>query len=268
MSYTSLALVNNNSSALLDSQTLANISSSVFSIFFNHFVQSPVSTNDGLYIDGSWGLQPLHESLSSTSIIPSRNSPSAEDTAQATISTKVIKLSFNPAAVIISLSILGVLIVTTTFIAAYHRRYLKVLPRDVDTIGSILGFVYSSERLLRSAEISGSILPLKKGAKNREMVKMGWFNGGGKRRWGIEIIDDKENPASELPAVEDVDPARLESVSGSEDSRLFRTSRSQESRSARETIDNNSSAYNNTMAIQTPPLLAVSPPVGGLFIYR
>lgn len=120
------------------------------------------------------------------------------------------------------------------------------------------------------------------------MVKMDWFNGGGKRRWGVEIIDSREEQVAEMPAGEDVDPVRLESLdsqesrsfrafrrtsgergsSSWESRRLRRASESQDARRPRATsIDDFNGAY-NTMAMRTPPLPVASPPIGGLYVYR
>jgi hypothetical protein len=90
------------------------------------------------------------------------------------------QLEFVPTAVILSLSILAFLILTTIALLLARKRYLSRLPRDASTLGSQLGFVFASERLLAA---SGDIDNLK-----RERVKMGWFEIGGKRRWCIELL--------------------------------------------------------------------------------
>jgi hypothetical protein len=277
MSYTSLALVQNNSSALLDAKILANISSTVFSTFFKHFVRTSIPTLPSTSINGTWGTQPL---ASTPSVLHARDATNTATTTSITISTPVIKLAFDTTTTILSLSILVVLLTTTVFVAIYHKRYLKPLPRDVDTLGSVLGFVYSSERLLRSAEYGNE-----RKDKAMETVRMGWFNGGGKRRWGIEIVDSREDHTAELSAQEDVDPVRLESSdsrfrtlrgsgergSSSLESRHLRpVAEAQVERDMREramSIDDFNGAY-NTMAIRTPPLPVASPPIGGSYVYR
>lgn len=281
MSYTSLALVNDNNSALLDPVILANVSSTVFSIFLKHFVQSAVPSTDNIYIKGTWGTQPrdsvlpsdLGPTLESNSSVYLRNEASATSTNATTvaiISTRVIKLQFNHVAVILSLSLLAFLAATTLLIAFYQKRHRKILPRDINTLGSVLGFIYSSERLLRSAAdtyASGLISP------QDEKVRMGWFNGGGRRRWGIEIVDEREKQVAELPAVEDVDPARLEPlVRGSGSGSLERgdggVAESQRPAHVRHTsIDDFHGAY-STMAVRTPPMAVASPPLGSLNVFR
>ncbi|KAH8599119.1 hypothetical protein B0O99DRAFT_613050 [Bisporella sp. PMI_857] len=221
MSYTSLALVKNNSSALLDPNILGNISSTVFSMFFKHFVHAPVSPNIGLYANGSWGLQPrgatlpqdLGATIDSLSTVYLQNIPQPSKTApfvEGVVVERVEQLEFNPAAVVLSLCILGFLFMATVVILAAHKKHLDHLPRDVDTLGSILGFVYSSDRLLRIATID-----VDGGSVNEKIeflgpTKMGWFNGSGKRRWGIEIVDEREEARTSAPV--NTERAREESM--------------------------------------------------------
>lgn len=207
MSYTALSLVNNDDDALHNSDTLANVSSAVFSIFFKHFVQAGSNDHrEGMYMNGSWGLQPhgavipsdLGPILSSStylqksstylqkSFLPSNTSA----TVNGVITTQIEQLDLNPAAVILSLFILCFLLLTTMIVLGWHRQHLRLLPRDVDTIGSVLGFVYASERLLALARHQDETEMTGKESGNGEMVKMGWFESGGKRRWGVEIIDE------------------------------------------------------------------------------
>ena len=227
MSYASLALVQNNNSALLDPLILANVSSTVFSTFFKHFAHSSAPSTNGVYINGSWGFQTygaaappdLGAPLQSRFVF---NMSNISTPPTAMVSTLVMKLDFNPAAIVLNLCILAFLFLTTAVILIVHRSYLRLLPRDVDTLGSVLGFVYSSERLLRSAEDDGSNTFNEKRqpeAKSTVMAHMGWFNSGGRRRWGIELVDDRdgaerendnEEVTAELPAMEEVDPAYMD----------------------------------------------------------
>ncbi|KAE8449814.1 hypothetical protein EG329_007291 [Mollisiaceae sp. DMI_Dod_QoI] len=197
MSYVSRSLVNNNDSALLDPDTLGNVSSTVFSMFFKHFVHSNVTTSGGMYMNGSWVLQPrgavIPSDLGPTMFTSSKaflqdnftasNTPS---TINSIITTRVSQLDLSPAAVFLCLAILCFLMLTTAVVLGWHRKYLRLLPRDVDTLGSVLGFVYASERLLSRADDNAA---LKNDGDGREMVMMGWFESGGKRRWGVEIMD-------------------------------------------------------------------------------
>jgi len=198
MSYTALTLVNNDDDALHNSDTLANVSSTVFSMFFKHFVQAGSNDHrEGMYMNGSWGLQPhgavipsdLGPILSSSTYLQNSSFPSnTSATVNGVITTQIEQLDLNPAAVILSLVILCFLLLTTIVVLGWHRQHLRLLPRDVGTIGSILGFVYASERLL--ALVRHQDETEMKGKGSGEMVKMGWFESGGKRRWGVEIIDE------------------------------------------------------------------------------
>ncbi|KUJ17961.1 uncharacterized protein LY89DRAFT_781079 [Mollisia scopiformis] len=197
MSYVSLSLANNTASPLLDPNTLGNISSTVFSMFFKHFVHSNVTTNAGMYMNGSWGLQPRGavipsdlgptiSSLSKAYLQDNFTASNTPPTITTTISTRIQQLDLSPVAVFLCISILCFLMLTTAIVLGWHRKYLRLLPRDVDTLGSILGFVYASERLLAK---SNDKTALETDAGNTEMVRMGWFESRGKRRWGVEIVD-------------------------------------------------------------------------------
>ncbi|KAH7399809.1 hypothetical protein BKA64DRAFT_722635 [Cadophora sp. MPI-SDFR-AT-0126] len=201
MSYVSLSLAQNNPSLLLDPMKLGNISSTVFSMFFKHFVHSDVRSNGGMYMNGTWVLQP-RGAVPPSDLGPTRDSMSKvylqdtllpsglEPITNAIVTTRIEQLDLSPAAVILCLSILCFLLLTTVVVLGWHRQYLRLLPRDVDTLGSVLGFVYASDRLLKSSGHSA------KRAQRGEMVSMGWFESGGKRRWGVEIIDQTDDPRS------------------------------------------------------------------------
>lgn len=279
MSYTSLALVNNNNSALLDPAILANVSNAVFSMFFMNFAQTPVPSADGLYMKGSWVIQAHDEvlpsglgpTLDSSSTIYLQDVASSSDTSPtitATISTRVTKLQFNRVPVILSLSIVGFLAATTLFIPFYHKHHLKFLPRNVDTLGSVLGFTYSSDRLLHSAAHTYASSP---STTKEEQVAMGWFGSGGRRRWGIEIVDEREKQAAELPDIEDVDPAHLEPLARGSGSRSLQRGdlgeRGVPERVRQESIDDFHRAH-DMMGRRTPPISVASPPLGSIYAIR
>ena len=196
MSYTSLALSGNNKSALLDPATLGNVSSSVFSLFFKNFAQAKVSANRALFMDGAWGLQPVGTTvpldlgpvMDSNPTIMLQNSvpPSKTNTStEGLLSIKVENLDMNHTVAIICLCILSIFIVTIVVIMAYRKQYLRDLPRDVDTVGSVLGLVYGSERFLKIADDSAG----KAGQDaEKKLLKIGWFDVGQTRRWGIEVV--------------------------------------------------------------------------------
>lgn len=151
-------------------------------------------------MNGSWVLQPQG------SVIPSDLGPTTtlakiylQDnftasntpaTINSLVSVRIEQLNLSPTAIFLCLSILIFLMLATILILGSHKHYLGLLPRDVDTIGSILGFVYASERLLQRSNEPLNSAP---GAEN-EIVRMGWFESRGKRRWGIEILDKSPEP--------------------------------------------------------------------------
>ncbi|RDW82963.1 hypothetical protein BP5796_04454 [Coleophoma crateriformis] len=228
MSYTSLALNNNNMTALLDPDTLYKTSSEVFSLFFKHFVMSTVDTSiGGIYINGSWALQPrgavipsdlgytedtilltngttlpINTYLQDTSVgVPQ----DTQSTAAAIRSTRVEQLDLSPAAFFLCLAILAFLVLTLVFILGWHRHYLRLLPRDVDTIGSVLGFVYGSKRFLNLIATNGG--NMKSGAVGAR-VRLGEFvdQDDGKVRYGVEVVDmipKQEGPARSPEVVEE-----------------------------------------------------------------
>lgn len=196
MSYTALSLVNNDHDSLHDTAKLGNISSTVFSIFFKHFVLAGADgKRDGMYMNGSWGLQPrgaaipsdLGPTMSSKSLLQDSFIPSNPSaTVQAVLSMQIEQLELNPSALFLSLAILCLLLLTTAVVLGWHRRYVRLLPRDVDTLGSVLGFVYGSERLLALARQQDE----NKIRGETVLAKMGWFESAGEKRWGVEIVGD------------------------------------------------------------------------------
>jgi hypothetical protein len=93
-------------------------------------------------------------------------------TAHAELNAMVEQLDRILVAVIICLAILRLLLLTTVNVLCWHEGYLHLLPRDVESIGSILRFVYSSKRLLNPLADNGNL----KGRNRRsEFASMGWF---------------------------------------------------------------------------------------------
>lgn len=119
------------------------------------------------------------------------------------LSSSVEQLDLSPVAVILCLSILGFLLLTTMIVLAIWRRkgVLDALPRDIDILGSVIGFVYASEGLLQLA--SSSAKDIKRG-NGREEVFMGWFVSGGKRSWGVEVLEEKKGEKEKLGNVVDI----------------------------------------------------------------
>lgn len=58
------------------------------------------------------------------------------------------------------------------------------------TLGSVLGFVYRNEKLLRPAT---DIDNTNRNNAKSEMVSMGWFDTNGQRSFGVELVDRSED---------------------------------------------------------------------------
>jgi len=107
------------------------------------------------------------------------------------LSRPVYKLQVSKVAVALCLSVLVFLGFTTLLIAIGYRHYFKALPRDINTLASVIALVYDSPRLLRWVAEHGVLGEGGKG-EGREEVKavLGDFQGSeGEMRWGIELVD-------------------------------------------------------------------------------
>ncbi|THY01364.1 hypothetical protein D6D03_05878 [Aureobasidium pullulans] len=177
ISYSMLHLANDSREALLDPETLAEHASTTFGIFFKHFA------NWNITWDADW-----------TGYVYEKDVPSKIDV---TISVPTDQLLMSPVAAIMSMSILVFLIFVTIIMFTTNRHEYKAIPRDVNTLASILGWVYASDRLLAWAEsappskpwyqaLFSKTLPL----AAQQRVRMGPFiDSAGNERWGIEMVD-------------------------------------------------------------------------------
>jgi hypothetical protein len=124
MSYSALALLNNDVDALLDTKTLYQTSNYVFATFFQHFVASDITANSG-----SYGFQPLGATLPSNlgpilgstgpllaSYQDHNDTIKLSSTVNAELSVRIKQLHMSPTAVYICLSILTFLAVTTILV--------------------------------------------------------------------------------------------------------------------------------------------------------
>lgn len=201
MSYSMLSLVNNDKSALLNAKTLMEKANIAFGVFFKHYASGNVTKTDG-----SFAFQPIGAALPSTLGAPTSlntggknyNNSQAVDLDRTTpilVHVPVDTLVMSPLAVFICLAVLTFLAITTVIIFAFHSSRFKELPRDVDTLASVLGFVYGSERLLewaREKKESGNWSD--NGIGGQLMARMGPFeNADGIKRWGVEIVEEGES---------------------------------------------------------------------------
>ena len=203
MSYSSLALQSNNIDALLDPSILFSTSNRVFSTFFQHFVADNVTAESGSYgfqpiaAVVPWDLGPIladtilqngSDVLLPQSYQDHNDTRHLSSTINATLHLRIEQLHMSPTAVTLCLSILAFLAATTIWVYTRHRRYFKALPRDVDSLASVLGFVYASPKLLQwvAEHRHERDWGLTKG-RGEVMAQMGWFDGA---RWGIELLDE------------------------------------------------------------------------------
>lgn len=179
--------------ALLDAHTLIATASQAFGTYFKHFASEQVEPASGGRV-----FQPIGEQLPAD--LPAVASPqgtwynksmaaagvSQSTLAQVHIPVEVLVMS--PAAVCICLVVLVFLCPVTVAIYVFYRRRAKVLPRDVDTLASVLAFVHESPRLLewaRQKKETGDW-------KNDETVaaRLGRFQSHeGQPGWGVELAD-------------------------------------------------------------------------------
>ena len=198
MSYSAYALVEKDPLALLDPERLYAVSNEVFSTFFQHFVADNVTAEDGSYgfqpINATVpaGLGPIANEYENGSAAYQDRNPAhhLSPTINARMQIGIEELHMSPTAVYICLVILAFLAATTIWIYTRHQQYFKALPRDVDSLASVLGFVYGSPRLLEWVEEHKHEKDwgVKKGGRE-PVARMGWFESS---KWGIELLDKTE----------------------------------------------------------------------------
>ena len=198
MSYSAYALVEKDPLALLDPGRLHAVSNEVFSTFFQHFVADNVTVDDGSYgfqsINATlpFGLGPIaNEYDNGTAAYQDRNDAHhLSPTINAKMQIGIEELHMSPTAVYICLVILAFLAATTIWIYTRHQQYFEALPRDVDSLASVLGFVYGSPRLLEWVEEHKHEKDwgVKEGGRE-PVARMGWSESS---RWGIELLDTND----------------------------------------------------------------------------
>ncbi|THZ06847.1 hypothetical protein D6C93_01292 [Aureobasidium pullulans] len=179
MSYSMLHLANDSREALLDPEILAEHASTTFGIFFKHFA------NWNITWDADW-----------TGYVYEKDVPSKIDV---TISVPTNQLLMSPVAAIMSMSILVFLIFVTIIMFTTNRHKYKAIPRDVNTLASILGWVYASDRLLAWSESAPPSKPWYQALFSKtsplaaqHRVKMGPFvDSAGNERWSIEMVENE-----------------------------------------------------------------------------
>jgi len=207
MSYSTIGLADDSKQALLDPTTYIENANRVFGTFFKHYASQDVNFSTGGQVYQTTGatlpsdiggfihpqIQPeTHEKRDA-------DSPSI---IEATLHIPVEQLVMSPAAVWLCVAILAFLCLITVVIYALGRNRFKALPRDVDSLASVLGFVYASENLLKwicenkDSETWNQEGVRKKWRWRREKydrselkAMLGPFSTAhGEDKWGVEIV--------------------------------------------------------------------------------
>ncbi|KAF2189585.1 hypothetical protein K469DRAFT_747636 [Zopfia rhizophila CBS 207.26] len=207
MSYASYCKANKTPEALLDPSTFFSLTQQTFQTFFQHFVSSNLTLENG-----GWAYQPINATLEGlgvpVALNKAWNNQSTWDdqnqtfinslqkeypvlhtnrTANATLSTRIEVLRMSALATWLSFGILIFLIITTIVIAVTQRTYLKPMIRNMECIADVLVLIAGSERLLEAVRERG----VDRLMKDDILTKLGWFVGSdGRVRWGIEIVED------------------------------------------------------------------------------
>jgi len=195
MSYAMLQLVDNDKTALLDINVMTEKASYVFGTFFKHYAASDVSFEDGGYAFQPIGAKlpsNLSSAINSTQGYVNPNVVDLANTTEALVHVPVDALVMSPFAVFLCLGILAFLCIVIIVIFVGYRSRLKVMPRDVDTLASALGFVYASDKMLDWAAARAQKHDHNDKADGKKLfAQMGPFEDrSGKKRWGIELVDE------------------------------------------------------------------------------
>ncbi|CZR68661.1 uncharacterized protein PAC_18560 [Phialocephala subalpina] len=203
MSYAIWTSLNGNISALLDPSILETSASSVFTTFFQHFVAENSASGGGrayqllnYSLPGDLGPIVNADLKGISAYQDSNSSANVSNVVRATLSKPAYRLDMSIAAVAICLGILVCLAFITVVIFLVDHNYFKTLPRDVDSLASVLALVYDSPKLramveqnqllAENAKGSGYTQP---GSEDTKAV-IGYFQGShGDTRWGIELVD-------------------------------------------------------------------------------
>ncbi|PSN74373.1 hypothetical protein BS50DRAFT_539590 [Corynespora cassiicola Philippines] len=219
MTYSMYSMAKKDPRALLDADTLIELTQGAFQTFFQHFVSNTVSLRDG-----GWAYQGIGTTMGDPGpVINFTESSDAEamflfrdnnlppsysneypvlDTERGTtaqVSKRVQVLRMNDVATFISAAVLVWLALTIVVVAAVQRIYLKSLQKSVDCLGDVLVWVAGSDNLL---ELTGRFDETE--LKRFESVRMhlGWFRDQrGVSRFGIEADGEGLRAVEWMPRV-------------------------------------------------------------------
>ena len=202
MSYASYAQAKYDPVALLNPEILLKSSQKIFSTFFQHFVNSDISQENG-----SWVYQPIGHDLKVGPLmkdmpvqylpngtiapkfedIPRRNT---NQTATGTLTSRIEVLRMNLVAFWISTSILAWLTITLIVFITVQRRYLDGMQRNIECIADVLVLIAGSEHLLAVIKEKGIDTILR---EDNILTCLGWFRDpDGTMRWRIELVEHKQ----------------------------------------------------------------------------
>jgi len=226
MSFAIWSLLGGDISKRPDTEILSETANKVFATFFQHFVSDTSGGGGRAFQTLDYGLPAdllpaINQTGSTLTTYQDHNSSTTvSPTLSAVISQPIYKLDMSLVAVTICLGVLVFVIMISLFITVAYRHYFKALPRDMDTLASILAMVYDSPKLQNwiaerdRAEALG--LPSKKNNDGDSELKamIGYFEGSeGTTRWGIELVDAKHDllsPVSFLKQATSVEYGLLE----------------------------------------------------------
>lgn len=101
-------------------------------------------------------------------------------------------------AVVLCLAVLVFLGFTTLLIAIRYRHYFKALPRDMNSLASIIALVYDSPKLLKWVAEHG--VEGEKWHAGELKAVIGYFQGSeGDTRWGIELVEEDRGEEVYVP---------------------------------------------------------------------
>ncbi|KAI4123257.1 MAG: hypothetical protein LQ347_006229 [Umbilicaria vellea] len=196
------SLARRDHSALLDPSTLHQLANRTFSTLFQHYASTNVTLAEcgrvfqpiGATLPS--GLNPiinLSDQDHKLSTYQDTNIPSYTNrTTKAIIHTHVEQLVISPVAFILCLAILLFLASSTVLVYFPYAAYFKTLPRDVESLASIIALVYDSPRLRQwTLDNEHSLTDTghsKKDALDEVTTGLGYFRGkDGIARWGVEL---------------------------------------------------------------------------------
>lgn len=178
--------------ALLNYTKLVDFANLTFQAFFQQFVSTGLSLDNGGYVyetvNGE-AIAGLSSRIHGNSTANVRRETSTTESIEATTSHSVQILHMNTIASYISVGILTWLIMTTFIVICLQRKYTGGLLRDVQLIADVLVLVAGSDNFLELIEQKGVALK-----KSRDIKTMlGWFQDrDGQTRWGIEVVGGRQ----------------------------------------------------------------------------